>query len=99
MNKKPLISIEDQLAPLGGLWEKKVRPLASISVSNEVMRKILNDIFPQKKKPLPRMANCDKCKWQIFDGVERIWICKAVGGDNCLYINNSPRCKRLYRAR
>jgi hypothetical protein len=96
MNKKPLISIEDQLAPLGGLWEKKPFPWPNMSHVPMVIVSIPNQA---KKKSPPRMANCDKCKWQIFDGINRIWICKAVGGDDCLYINNSPRCKRLYRAR
>lgn len=96
MNKKPLISIEDQLAPLGGLWEKKRE--GGFIIPMELIARISCEFKPKKKAP-PRMANCDKCKWQVFDGVERIWICKAVGGDDCLYINNSPRCKRLYRAR
>lgn len=94
MKKRPLISIEDQLATLGGLWEKK----GGFIIPMEMIARMSCELKPKKKTP-PRMANCDKCKWQIFDGVERIWICKAVGGDNCLYINNSPRCKRLYRAR
>lgn len=94
MNKKrPLISIEDQLAPLGGLWEKK----GGFIIPLEMIVRISCELKP-KKKP-PRMANCFNCKWRMFDGVERISICQAVGGDNCLFINNSPRCKRLYRAR
>lgn len=94
MKKKSLISIEDQLAPLGGLWEKKGGYMLPRVLEITII-KYLKPVEPKKKKT--RMGNCGNCKWKIFDGQRREWLCLAVGGDVALYINNSPRCKKLYR--
>ena len=97
MKRKQLIPIEDQLAPLGGLWEKKPFPWPRFDTVPKIKYGdgIIFIPCPKPKKPRPR-PNCARCMWMRED--HGPWPhCFACGGETCYTEHGSAFCCAVYK--